>query len=54
MAGRIDKEVKTIIDDCYSKAKVIIQENMEVLHACSDLLIRNERVTREEFEALFV
>ena len=54
MAGRIDKEVKTIIDDCYSKAKVIIQENMEVLHACSELLIRKERVTREEFEALFV
>ncbi len=54
MAGRIDKEVKNIIDECYSKAKVIIQENMEVLHACSDLLIRKERVTREEFEALFV
>ena len=54
MAGRIDKEVKTIIDDCYSKAMVIIQENMEVLHACSELLIRKERVTREEFEALFV
>lgn len=54
MSGKIDKEVKSIIDDCYSKAKVIIQDNMEILHKCSELLLQKEKVTREEFEALFV
>lgn len=32
ISGEIDKEVKEIIDRCYSKAKEIILENMEVLH----------------------
>jgi len=53
VAGEIDKEVKSIIDDCYAKAKVIIIENMEVLHKCADLLIEKEKIGREEFEALF-
>ena len=53
VAGEIDKEVKSIIDDCYAKAKTIIIENMEVLHMCADLLIEKEKIGREEFEALF-
>ena len=53
IAGEIDKEVKSIIDDCYAKAKTIIIENMEVLHKCADLLIEKEKIGREEFEALF-
>ena len=53
VAGEIDKEVKSIIDDCYAKAKTIIIENMEVLHKCADLLIEKEKIGREEFEALF-
>ena len=53
VAGEIDREVKSIIDDCYAKAKVIIIENMEVLHKCADLLIEKEKIGREEFEALF-
>ncbi len=54
MQGKIDEEVKFIIDDCYSKAKAIILENMEVLHKSSELLLEKEKITREEFEALFV
>lgn len=51
--GEIDAEVKRIIDECYEKATKHIQDNMDVLHACAELLIKKERITREEFEALF-
>ena len=53
VAGQIDSEVKRIISECYDEATKIIKENMNVLHACADLLIEKERITREEFEALF-
>ena len=53
VAGEIDKEVKSIIDDCYKKAEEIIKENMSVLHACAELLLEKEKIGREEFEALF-
>ena len=53
MQGKIDEEVKFIIDDCYSKAKAIIEENMDILHASTELLLQKEKITREEFEALF-
>ncbi len=53
ITGEIDKEVKTIIDDCYKKAKDIILENREILDKSATLLIEKERITREEFEELF-
>ncbi len=53
ISGEIDKEVKEIIDRCYAKAKEIILENMEILHKSADLLLQKEKITREEFEALF-
>lgn len=53
VAGEIDKEVKSIIDSCYQKAKQIILEHEEVLHKCAQLLLEKEKITREEFEALF-
>ena len=53
ISGEIDKEVKEIIDRCYSRAKDIILENMEVLHKSAQLLLQKEKITREEFEALF-
>lgn len=53
MATIIDQEVKRIIDECYGKAKSIIQEYDGVLHACADLLLEKEKISREEFEALF-
>lgn len=49
----IDQEVKSIMDECYEKARNILEENMEVLHNCAALLLEKERITREEFEALF-
>ena len=53
VAGEIDKEVKNIIDDCYQKAKGIIMEHEAILHSCADLLLKKERITRDEFEGLF-
>lgn len=53
VAGKIDAEVKSIVDECYAKAKAIITENEEVLHKCADLLLEKERITMAEFEALF-
>jgi len=54
VSGEIDKEVKAIIDDCYKKATDIIKEHEDVLHKCAKLLLEKEKITREEFEALFV
>ena len=54
ISGEIDKEVKSIIDDCYTKAKDIILQHEDVLHSCAQLLLEKEKITREEFEDLFV
>lgn len=53
VANKIDDEVRTIIDECYIEAKRILEENRKILDACADLLIQKERISREEFEALF-
>lgn len=53
MAGEIDKEVKAIIDRCYEDAKTIIMAHEDVLHASAKLLIEKEKITGEEFDALF-
>lgn len=50
----IDNEVKRIIDESHAKAKQMLQENMNALHACARLLIEKEKIGREEFEAIFV
>ncbi len=52
-ATTIDAEVKKIIDECYEKATGLLKENMSVLESCANLLLEKERITREEFEALF-
>ena len=53
ISGEIDKEVKHIIDDCYTKAKDIILQHEDVLHSCAQLLLEKEKINRDEFEALF-
>ena len=52
-AAKIDEEVKKVVDDCYVKAKDIINKNIEILHSCAKLLIEKEKITQAEFEALF-
>ncbi len=53
VAGQIDREVKRIIDECYEKAKQIIEEHRTVLDSCAELLLEKEKITGQEFEALF-
>lgn len=53
VATVIDQEVKRIIDECYDRARHIIRKYDDVLHACADLLLEKEKISREEFEALF-
>ncbi len=53
VAKIIDEEVKQIIDDCYDKAKQILTDNLQVLHDCANLLLEKDRISRDEFEALF-
>lgn len=53
MATMIDSEVKRIIDENYDKAKKMIQDHMDVLHKCAELLLEKEKIGQGEFEALF-
>ncbi len=54
VASEIDREVKRIIDDCYARARKIIEEYDHVLHKCAELLIEKEKISRSEFEELFL
>ena len=53
VTASIDEEVKRIIDECYDKAIAIILDHRDVLESCTALLIENEKIGQEEFEALF-
>lgn len=53
VATVIDQEVKRIIDECYARARNILKQYDAVLRRCADLLLENEKISREEFEALF-
>ena len=53
VSGEIDREIHRIIDECYAKAKALILENSDVLHKSAQLLLKKEKISRAEFEALF-
>ena len=53
VASAIDQEIKSIIDECYAKAKQMITDNRDVLDACANLLLEKEKISQQEFEALF-
>ena len=53
VATAIDQEVKRIIDECYTQAKQIITDNRAVLDRCAELLLEKEKISQQEFEALF-
>ena len=53
VSGEIDREIHRIIDECYAKAKALILENSDVLHKSAQLLLKKEKISRAEFEAVF-
>ncbi len=53
VASTIDEEVHDIIQNCYKKARGIIEEHRDVLDKCAALLLEKEKISRDEFEALF-
>ena len=53
LLSTIDGEVKALVDECYASAKKILMENRDVLEKGAAALMENEKLTGEEFAALF-
>ena len=53
MLSTIDQEIKRLVDECYRAAKELILAHRDVLEKCCALLLEKEKITGEEFEALF-
>jgi cell division protease FtsH len=53
LAAKVDEEVRSILDTQFSRASRIISENMEALDRVAEMLIEYERVSGEEFAAVF-
>ena len=52
-ADQIDAEVKNLLNFSYNEAKRLLNENIGVLHASAKLLMEKEKITGDEFRALF-
>ena len=53
LLSTIDEEVKALVDECYASAKKILMENRDVLEKGAAALMEKEKLTGEEFAALF-
>ncbi len=51
-ASIIDEEIKHIIDECYSRAKKLIQENQEKLKLLANTLLEKEVLSGEEIKRM--
>lgn len=52
IAYSIDKEARRIIEQCYQKAKTILEENIQKLHLVANTLMEKETIDASEFEML--
>jgi cell division protease FtsH len=52
VASAIDKEVRNIIDQCYSEARRILMDNRQLMDKMKDYLLEREMLEKEEFETL--
>lgn len=52
IAADIDKEVKQIVDNCYAKARKLLEENKDVLEYVSKTLLEEETLDEKEFTEL--
>ena len=53
VAGEIDREIHDIVNTAHEKAVRILTDNMEILHKSAALLLEKEKITGDEFTALF-
>ena len=53
IATAIDEEIRSIIDAAHERATSILTDNMDILHRTAELLLDKEKITGEEFAALF-
>ncbi len=49
-ATLIDEEVRSIIDDCYTKAENLLRENEEKLHVMSEALMQYETIDADQID----
>ncbi len=54
VAAQIDEEIKRVIDTAVKNTKKILEDNREILDKLAALLLEKEKVTGDEFDALFV
>ncbi len=52
VASEIDKEVRRIVEECYERAKRLLQENRHVLDAIANRLLERETIDGEELDRL--
>jgi cell division protease FtsH len=52
VALEIDKEIRKIVDECYKRAKKLLEENKDLVQLLSDTLYEKETITKEEIEEL--
>ncbi len=52
-ASKIDGQIEKIINTSYQKAIDILNENINILHELSQMLVEKEKITGVEFYALF-
>jgi cell division protease FtsH len=52
VARQIDEEVRSIVDQCHSRARMILEEHRDKLDAVVEALLVHETLTREEFLAV--
>ncbi len=53
ITAKIDREIKRIIDEAYSKAKEILKDNEEAIEKVSQKLLEKETLTQDEFDAVY-
>ena len=53
VAASIDKEIRSIIDKSYDKAKELLTENINKLHKVAQALLEREKLDEEEFLEAF-
>ena len=51
-AQKIDDEINRLINDAYQNAKVVLNENIDVLHRLAELLLEKETVLGKELDEL--